>query len=110
VPVRGLDGDQIAWELTVFERFSITADSPASRLPTTGNCSSVHNGLRLATDPPPLAIACYRQPNWERPNGPRSRCVVLHSYYMIELEQMTETAIFFGEFYPSLPAFPPRDR
>ncbi len=30
-------------------------------------------GVRSCADPPPLATACYRPPNWQRPNGTRAR-------------------------------------
>ena len=31
------------------------------------------SGVRSCADPPPLAAARHRQPNWKRPNGARSR-------------------------------------
>src|SRR5208337_3094992 len=31
------------------------------------------SGIRPGTDLPPLATAIHRQPNWQRPNGARSR-------------------------------------
>ena len=41
------------------------------------------SGVRSCADPPPLAAARHRQPNWQRPNGARSRrsappCLVCH--------------------------------
>jgi len=32
-----------------------------------------NSGVRSCADPPPLATACHRQPNWKRPSGARSQ-------------------------------------
>jgi len=64
-------------KLGSFWRFSITASSLASR--SLAIMLSLHaprcqtSGVRSCANPPPLATARHRQPNWERPNGTRSR-------------------------------------
>jgi len=53
----------------------------APRLPLHAPRLSLHDagtsGVRPCADPPPLAPACYRPPNWQRPNGAQSRGVAL---------------------------------
>ena len=46
----------------------------------TGHCSPAvrqPSGVRSCADPSPLATACHRQLNWQRPNGARSRRAIL---------------------------------
>jgi len=41
-------------------------------------------GVRSCADPPPLASAWHRPPNWERRNGARSRGAASLFYYVTE--------------------------
>ena len=110
-----------AGKLASFWHFSLTASSLSSHslatdywplatvlMPlTTVLCATPHAppaGSGRAQDPPPLATACHRQPNWQRPNGARSRRAVRLLQYVTEMQYVTEPGNFFGQIHPLLPA------
>jgi hypothetical protein len=55
------------------------------------------SGVRSCVDPSPLATACYRPPNWQRPNGARSRRAVPFLVW-----QRTRLFLRKNQFYLSL--------
>ena len=57
-----------------------------------------HSPLPSSYDPPPLATACHRPPDFERPNGTRSRRAAPLFHYV------TDPGNFFGQINPFLPA------
>jgi len=73
-------------KLASFWRFSLTASSHRADSLTSGYCSRATghcsfascptSGVKSCADSSPLATAIYRQPNWQRPNGARSRRAV----------------------------------
>ena len=73
----------------------------------TGHCSfasCLTSGVRSCADSFPLATAIHRHPNWERPNGTRSRRAVPLCQYVTEIRYVTEPGNFFGQIHPFLPA------
>jgi len=62
------------------------------------------SGVRSCADPPPLATACHRPPNCQRPNGTRSRRAAPLCQYVTEIQYVTEPGNFFGLIHPFLPA------
>ena len=73
--------------------------------PSPGHCSpasTLHaprqtSGVRSCAKPPPLATACHRQSNWQRPNGARSRRAAPYFQYV------TEPGNSYGQINPFLP-------
>src|SRR5271157_1390220 len=110
-----------AGKLASFWRFSLTASSLSSHSLATDYCPlatvlmplatvpSLHaprptSGVRSYADPPPLATAIHRHPNWERPNGTRSRRAVPLCQYVTEVQYVTEPGNFFGQIHRFLTA------
>ena len=93
-------------KLASFWRFSVTPSSISSHSQatdywplTTGHCSpaprpTLHGkpaGFRSCADPPPLATACHRPPNCQKPNGPD---LDEHPLY---IQYATEPDDFYGQ-------------
>ena len=69
-------GSRVIGNSPLFCRFSIPASSSASHPLATGHSSfapASPAGSGRARTLPPLATAIHRQPNWQRPDGTRSR-------------------------------------
>src|SRR5208282_2904025 len=108
-------GQQIGFVLAFF---SCRAISPLCiHWPlTTGHCSFAPrltrqaSGFRPGTDLPPLATAIHRHPNWERPNGTRSRRAA-RPYSVCHRNSVCYQTRQFLRTNPSVsPRSPPPDR
>src|SRR5208337_2014996 len=80
-----------------------TGHYPLAPRPTL-HASRQTSGVRSCADPPPLATACHRPPNCQRPNGTRSRRAAPLCQYVTEIQYVTEPGNFFGLIHPFLPA------
>src|SRR5208282_699673 len=81
-----------------------TSTSPLFSRPTPHTPRRQASGFRSCADPPPLATACHRPPNCQRPNGTRSRRAVPLCQYVTEIQYVTEPGNFFGQIHLFLPA------
>jgi len=83
-------------------RFAFTGHWPLFFRPTPTRAGA--SGVRSCADSSPLATAIHRHPNWERPNGTRSRRAAPLCQYVTEIQYVTEPGNFFGQIHPFLPA------